>query len=424
VPSRKLAIVGGGAKAAAICAKAAVLRELAGLDIGVSVFERSALGAAWDGKHGFTDGEQRLCTPAERDIGYPYSQASFGPQIASAMQARFSWPAFAVLTGEYGEWIDKGRRRLPHARFAAYVDHCIRTSGATPLFGNVTRLQPQRSTWEIEYQDRDTSTPIRLDGFDAVVVTSTGPAKAKLPKPNDPRVLDGVTFWTAAPSVPGLAQSSDEPIVIVGSGGTAAAIAAKLARMDVGRQIVILGTQPTLYARIDSFFENQMFRDAETWASLSSGDRRAFTDRLTRGAVWANVLEDLADADLVYRPGEAKQVRNEPPSDPAGELLIEFTTTAERKVTRHQPASVVIDATGFDASWFADLLPPALRDEVRGDDTRMRKDMDPSLMLPLAGSPPLHAPMLSQVVGPAYTSLMALGSLSDAILKPYVAALT
>lgn len=424
MPGRKLAIIGGGAKAAAICAKAAALRDLAGIDIAVTVFERSALGAAWDGKHGFTDGEQRLCTPAERDIGYPYSMTSYGPEVASAMQARFSWPAFAVISGEYGEWVDKGRPRLPHSTFAAYIEHCIRTSDAAPVFGDVTRLQPHRSKWRIDYHDRDTGAAGQLDDFDGVVVTSTGPARPRLAKPNDPRLLDGVTFWTAAASVPGLAQGSDEPIVIIGSGGTAAAIAAKLARMSVARQIVILGTQPTLYARVDSFFENQMFRDAETWATLSSDERRAFTDRLTRGAVWSNVLEDLADADLVYRPGEAKQVRHEPPGDPTGELLIEFTTTAVPTVRRHQPAAVVIDATGFDASWFADLLPAALRDQVRNEDKRMREDMDSSLMLPLTGAPPLHAPMLSQVVGPAYTSLMALGSLSDAVLRPYVAALT
>ena len=137
----------------------------------------------------------------------------------------------------------------------------------------------------------------------------------------------------------------------------------------------------------------------EIWTSLSVDDRRAFTGRLTRAAVWSNVLYTLAQAeDIRYRPGLARAIRHEPPGDPADDLLVEFTTFGSPATVRAQPASLVVDATGFNAAWFATLMPQALSDQVQNDVARMRIDMAGSLALPLTGAPPLHAPALSQVV--------------------------
>src|SRR5262249_33850267 len=121
-------------------------------------------------------------------------------------------------------------------------------------------------------------------------------------------------------------------------------------------------------------------------------------------------------------PGFARSVRHEPEDDPAGDLFVVYTTSGTPGVNQNQPASVVVDATGFDATWFAALLPSALRDQVLNQTDRMRSSMTPSLELPLGGAPRLQAPMLSQVVSPAFTALMALGDLSDAVLHPYVTA--
>ena len=57
---QEVAIIGGGAKAAAIAAKAAALRAARRADIHVTIFERHAIGAHWDGGHGYTDGTQPL----------------------------------------------------------------------------------------------------------------------------------------------------------------------------------------------------------------------------------------------------------------------------------------------------------------------------------------------------------------------------
>lgn len=420
---QRIGVIGGGAKAAAICAKVACLRDLVSLPLEITVFERTELGAAWDGRHGYTDGRQQLCTPAERDVGYPYSLDSFGAEVARAMQARFSWPAFAVAFDRLADWVDRGRPRPTHGEFAAYIDFCIRGSGATLVYGTVDRLTTTGARWDVGYVDRNTSVRRIERGFDGIVMTSTGPAASRIAKVADPRIFDGVTFWQAPDGVAAMARAASEPIVIIGSGGTAAATAGWLARLGLDTEIVILGNQAAFFARTDSAFENRAFRNSDIWASLSVEDRRGFTDRLTRGAVWSNVLDVLAHTPTVsYRPGLASAIRREPADDPAGELLTEFSTSGAPGVMLIQPASLVVDATGFDATWFAPLLPGALRDELLSETSRMRSDMPASLTLPLAGAPRLHAPMLSQAVSPAFTSLMALGDLSDAILRPYVEA--
>jgi mycobactin lysine-N-oxygenase len=66
----RLAVLGGGAKAAALAAKAWCLKEGKIADIEIVIFEQHKVGASWDGEHGYTDGEQRLCTHIERDVGF------------------------------------------------------------------------------------------------------------------------------------------------------------------------------------------------------------------------------------------------------------------------------------------------------------------------------------------------------------------
>jgi mycobactin lysine-N-oxygenase len=258
-----------------------------------------------------------------------------------------------------------------------------------------------------------------------VIVTGAGPQGSRLTKIADSRIFDGVNFWR-----PGVINdvmrhaeaSPSDPIVIIGSGGTSAATAAALVRAKAPNSIVVLGSQAALYARADSYFENRTFRDPKFWTALSPDDRRTFSDRLTRGAVWSNVVDTLAQVDTVdYIQGEADQVRCDPPGIAGGALMVDYKTSADPSAIVGQQAAVVIDATGFDPAWFRTLLTPPLARQV-ANDRMMRTQMASDLRLPLRNAPPLHAPMLSQAIGPAYNSLMALGSLSDAILRPYVAA--
>ncbi|MEJ8630188.1 hypothetical protein P0F65_10725 [Sphingomonas sp. I4] len=75
MPEQHLAVIGAGPKAAALAAKAYCLQQQ-GIPVAVTVFERNEIGANWTGDFGYTDGIQRLCTPAERDLGFPICRAS------------------------------------------------------------------------------------------------------------------------------------------------------------------------------------------------------------------------------------------------------------------------------------------------------------------------------------------------------------
>jgi mycobactin lysine-N-oxygenase len=289
----------------------------------------------------------------------------------------------------------------------------------------VTGLDPNGGKWAVAYVERTSGAALSRSGFDGVVITGTGQCAQRFPKETDPHIFDAVTFWQNLAMVTAAASASNEPVVIVGSGGTAAAVASWLVRANIQNPITIIGTQPALYARTDSFFESSTFRNSAIWSQLSDDDRTKFTDRLTRGAVWANVIEVLAQSDRIsYVPGKVQAVRHEPPGDPGGELMVEYSMSADSTRVILSPASVVVDAIGFDELWFAELLPTALKQQVLKETARMRAEMSRNLELPLGSGMRLHVPMLSQTIGPAYASLMALGLLSDAILRPYVAALT
>lgn len=152
MPSQRIAIVGAGPKAAAIATKAACLRDLAELEIDVVIYERDEVGAAWTGNNGYTDGLQRLCTPAERDIGFPYDDTDLADGLAAEMQARYSWKAYCIARGKYGEWVDRGRQKPIHRDFADYLFWCIDDAGEYRA-GNVTGLSHRNGQWSITYTD-------------------------------------------------------------------------------------------------------------------------------------------------------------------------------------------------------------------------------------------------------------------------------
>jgi mycobactin lysine-N-oxygenase len=91
--------------------------------------------------------------------------------------------------------------------------------------------------------------------------------------------------------------------------------------------------------------------------------------------------------------------------------------------TRRYPASLVIDASGFDAWWFLRLLedwdsPGAYSDQLR---TRLIEGMDDTLAFTDGWAhPPLHAPFLASQVGPGFGTLLCLGDMADRVLGRYV----
>lgn len=423
---QEIAVIGGGAKGAALAAKAWCLRAAGVGDVHVTLFEKSAIGANWDGAHGYTDGEQLLCTPAERDLGFPYDVESYGSAVADRMQARFSWQSFLIRGGganAYADWVSRGSRPPSHGEFAAYLRDAVSASEATCIPERVIGLRHERGGWRLQ-----TQVPggvMSSSGFHGVVMTSPGPQRA-LSSISDRRVFTGESFWQALPAVRDLADSCrDAPVVLIGSGGTAAAIAAWLIRNGYRHHDIRLITpRATLYARVNNFFENRLFDDEEAWEALHPEERANFTARLTRSVVWNSVSEVLLEAtNLSLWPGVADDiVHREPPEDGSLPDLIVRATPAwpDEAPQTDIPAAMVIDASGFDNWWFADLFAPAIRRRIREERTQLRQEMGRDLSLP--GFSGLHAPFVSDIVGPGYTSLMLLGRMADRILVPYVEA--
>lgn len=426
---QNIAVIGAGPKAAALAAKAHCLRQ-AGVPITVTVFERHAVGAAWSGHHGYTDGIQRLCTPAERDLGYPYLR-TFGGDVTEQMQARFSWNAFqtasSLATGRYSAWVNRGRRPPSHAEFTDYLKYALALSEAPIHFGRVTGLSPADGSWTVQQIDAETKNTVEYDEFDGVVLTGPGPAMARFPRVKDRRVFTGVDFWQRLRGVSKhLPRDPDKPIVIVGGGGTAAAITAWFIRNGVrNHPIHLINNQAMLFTRTTNFFENRLFDDEDTWTALADDDRKSFTRRLNRGVVWETVTDLLADAEqLVLLPGKAKAIVHSGHRRGAHlpDLEVQYSNaTGDSAID----AGLVIDATGFDTGAFQALLPPVMREAINaGGLENLTEKVRRDLSLPLAGWPRLHVPNLSETRGPGFGSLMVLGAMADRILTPYVKAAT
>lgn len=439
---QKIAVIGGGAKAVAIASKAKVLADVGLLDCEVHVFEERDIGSSWSGKHGYTDGLQALCTPAEKDLGFPYLAWPGGPDVAEKMMATFSWGVFKA-SGNYADWVDLGRRPASHLEFASYLNWGFGQTDAELHRRKVVGLakkrfpgRPARNGWVVASADpRSGAIEVSDDVFDGVVVTGHGPAR-NLNAPVHDRLLDGKNFWDATnrSKVLKIAKAGgvtqDNPLVVIGGGGTAAAILAWLPRQGLEDiPVVMLADQATFYTRGDSVFENRMFSDNTFWRLLSHKTRRSFFERLTRGVVWEAEMDDLVKLTaLRFIDGRVGSIT----VGTSPNLNVNWhrkLSPAEIKVGLEAvgviEAGQVINATGFDSWWFLDLLPSGVipvvgktRDRLL---ERLTVGMDEDLAFDKAWTlPPLHAPFQSLMIGPGFASLLALGDMADRVLRRYV----
>src|SRR6195256_864170 len=121
-----LAILGAGAKAVAVAAKASALPDM-GPDIpevpDVIAVERTGVGANWQASGGWTDGAHRLGTSPEKDVGFPYRSALVprrNREVDERM-TRYSWQSYLIATAAFAEWIDRGRPAPPHRKWSQYL---------------------------------------------------------------------------------------------------------------------------------------------------------------------------------------------------------------------------------------------------------------------------------------------------------------
>lgn len=432
---KKIAVIGAGPKAAALVALAATMKTVKNgpMPPEIIVIDRNGVGSAWTGEDGFSSGYLTLCTPGEKDVGFPYS--SFEPvigaeeAIASKLFARFSWPAFLIAQAYYGEWVERGRDHPTHYGWASYlkwVFHQAEQPDPMPAEITARSIRRHNKKWRIADAAMEDGKPLIVDG---VVLTGTGPAKAVKIGANIPvnRVLDAETFWKSRNSLP---VRTGQGIAVAGTGGAAATILAWLVQhyAETETPIYSIGGSGTLFPRGDGYSERRWFSgtDIDAWQRLTVDHRNEIINRTEAGVVSGRYKSILDRATHLHsRPGHVRAVNwaASNASDEPSSLEISVEYNGVNGV--FDDADVLINATGFD-QWR--LLEPVnhrvagalLKSDNKTKNRRLTKQMQIGPDLSIPGLPGIHVPALASLQqGPGMGNLGSLGTMAEAIIKTY-----
>ncbi|ANI40787.1 NADPH-dependent L-lysine N(6)-monooxygenase MbtG [Mycolicibacterium vaccae] len=408
-PTPTLAVVGAGPKAIAVAAKAAELRAMGVEAPEVVAVERSVVGANWQAVGGWTDGQHRLGTSPEKDVGFPYRSALVPRRNAELDERmmRHSWQSYLVASAQFAEWIDRGRPSPTHAGWSRYLRWVADNIGMTVITGEVQRISTDGRRWEL-------ITPEQSVHADGVMITGPGQAARSI-LPHDPRVLSIAQFWERAARQELIVA---ERVAVIGGGETAASMLNELFRHRVST-ITVISPQVTLFTRGESFFENSLFSDPTDWASLTMAERRDALARTDRGVFSARVQDALLADDRI------RHLRGRVAHAVARDERIRLTLSARRGGEALETVhgfDLVIDGSGADSMWFEPLFSPDARDLIEltlgapltGDSLQEAIGHDLSIA---ALTPKLFLPGLSGLTqGPGFPNLSCLGLLSDRVL--------
>lgn len=403
-----LAVVGAGAKAVAVAAKAAVLREMGVQAPDVVAVERTEVAANWRPAGGWTDGSHRLGTSPEKDVGFPYRSAVVAGRNAEIDErmTRYSWQAYLIATGQFAEWVDRGRPAPTHLRWSQYLRWVADAVQLTVIPGEVDRLSVDGAGWSLQTRETEVAA-------DAVMITGPGQAEKSI-LPGNPLVLSIAQFWHRAAAD----RISAERVAVIGGGETAASMLNELFRHRVST-ITVISPQVTLFTRGEGFFENTLFSDPTGWTGLTLTERRDALARTDRGVFSARVQDALlADDRIRHLRG---RVAHAVARDGRIRLTLSTNQGGEAVETVHG-FDLVIDGSGADALWFVslftqdtlDTLELGLGGPLTGDTLQEHIGHD----LALTGVfPKLFLPGLSGLTqGPGFPNLSCLGLLSDRVL--------
>ena len=246
-----VAIIGAGAKAVAVAAKAAVLRDM-GVDVpDVVAVERTGVAANWRAGGGWTDGRQRLGASPEKDVGFPYRSTLVpgrNTEVDERMM-RFSWQSYLVASDQFVGWVGRGRPAPTHDTWARYLRWVADEVGLKVVRGEVLRISVGESRWVLDTQECSLTA-------DTLMITGPGqPERCLLP--GDPRVLSIAQFWDRANSHDRIVA---ENVAVIGGGETAASMLNELFHHRIST-ITAISPQATLFTRGEGFFENSLFSD-------------------------------------------------------------------------------------------------------------------------------------------------------------------
>jgi mycobactin lysine-N-oxygenase len=404
-----LAVVGAGAKAVAVAAKAAELRAM-GVEVpDVITVERTGVAANWRPDGGWTDGQHRLGTSPEKDVGFPYRSSLVARRNAEldGRMIRHSWQSYLINTGQFAGWVDRGRPAPTHRKWSQYLRWVAGNVGMAVATGEVRRIALDGTRWALHTRERTVHA-------DAVMITGPGQAGRSI-LPGHPRVLSIAQFWKRAAQHELLTA---ERVAVIGGGETAASMLNELFRHRVST-ITVISPQVTLFTRGEGFFENTLYSDPTNWASLTLAERRDALARTDRGVFSARVQDALlADDRIRHLRG---RVAHAVALDERIRLTLSTNRAAEALETVHG-FDLVIDGSGADGLWFVplldqdalDLLELGLGGPLTGDALQEAIGHD----LAVDGvTPKLFLPGLSGLTqGPGFPNLSCLGLLSDRIL--------
>ncbi|MQY24918.1 SidA/IucD/PvdA family monooxygenase [Nocardia aurantia] len=405
-----LLIVGAGPKALAVAAKARVLHDLGLPAPRVVVVERHGVAANWLPDGGWTDGQHRLGTSPEKDVGFPYRSTwarGRNQDINSAMTA-YSWTSFLIEHGTYAEWVDRGRPNPYHRVWAQYLRWVAGRIDLELVRGTVTGVRAAADGWQVTVTDPRSG----ADRLDVDRLMFTGPGDSGSALAEHPRVLSISRFWELVGQrrLPVASR-----VAVIGGGETAAAALEELVRHDM-LSIGVISPTPTIYTRGESYFENVLFSDPTAWTGLTVAERRDAIRRTDRGVFSVSVQRSLLGDNRVHHL-QGRVIRVADRGD-----TVALTLRNQSRSDQIQGFDLVVDATGGQPLWFLDVLEPGAADllelAVGGRTSAARIEAAIDYDLSVRGLPAkLYLPNLAGVAqGPGFPNLSCLGELSDRVL--------
>lgn len=417
---KKIAVIGAGPKAIAIAAKAHVLKQQNILDVDITLFDELDVAANWDGANGFTDGNHKLGTAPEKDIGFPYNSI-FGREVNREI-FRYSWQNYLVDKGRFASYIDRGKIHPFHEEWARYLRWVKTRINSNVLIERVTQINPANDKISLVSVSKGQQ---HTREFSGVVVTGPGrPIKIGNPSHEwSENIIDGRVFWQR---IAVFRELNNGKIAIIGGGETAASIAVCLTQQAPNLSIDIVNRHGTLYTRGESFHENELYTNPDKWVHLDETDRDDFMRRTDRGvfSVESKKIIDHTDKIRVIT-GNVTHIGH-------NRKAVAINVYRQNGSTVEYVYDKVIVAVGFDPHSFLDLLPDHLRrrhvEDKNGHKIDLykyiRKHVDYHFRVPVPLDSykciNLHMPMLAGLnQGPGFPNLSCLGILSDRVLSAY-----
>lgn len=406
---KRLIIVGAGPKALAIAAKAAVLRQLGYDAPGIDIIEKDAIGANWYGGFGYTDGEQDLETPPQKDLGFPYDSNLFrDDRVDQLMMAEYSWQAYLIDTHAYAEWVDRGRFQPTLREWADYLRWAAKRTRAKIRRAEVRRIEGHDNRWRLMLRNRSGALEVILG--DELVITGPGePFRFRRQPRKHERVYDAKNFWENLEVFRRLRHARGRiRIGVIGSGGAAAGVVLGLLKaVEKGPvAITIVNRHGAVFSRGESYDETKLFSRPDGWLYLPMRTRKEYLSRTDHGvfSIQSKRVVDHAK-NVAHQMVEIKTIRV------IGNEAVVVAKSGERF-----PFDFVVNALGFDAFSFVQTIHGPQREQLERQ--QKRKKVKIAQDLSVTGiQPKLYLPMAAAgAQGPGFPNLGCLSALSDRIL--------